>query len=404
MSTLQKNDEKCELSHFTPPPTNRGVLNTSGLLNKETQMSSNEDLKVSTKIVVDWLQVTIKDYIPNVLDFLVETFGLDKDLIYFEPTAMFGYKETFGYRDIKVFYNPLNKDLGVHLYISGKGCRDVEELGIDFLQLFEILYFKYEKVNFTRIDIAIDTFNDNYYNLDLIKQYINNNQVVTKLRSFIHFYKGSLSYNDTLGETIQFGSLTSNFMLVFYNKKLEREDKSYIVDEEIFSWVRCEIRLRNDLVNNFVIDVIKNNYKFSELVYSLLYNYVDFKDFSTDVNRSRWTTSQWWLDFLSTTKQLSLCKARKESDITTKKKWLDTSVSKTQLLYLLSCYEPNTDIDNFTLSYLLDNLLKGNKKLTNKDKKMINDYRITNKYNPINNSDIENYLNTLYNIIIKSHP
>lgn len=357
-------------------------------------MSSN-----SNSIVFDWLQFTIKDKYFSGMAFFIDVLGIHRDFIVIENKGFYGYNETYSYRDIKVFSHTDREEMGVHVYISGRGCRDLEELGIDFLTLFNKLCFGYD-VSFTRVDVAIDTFNNNYYDLEKIKNYINNKQVVSKLRSYIRFYKGCISDMQPLGNTIQFGSLTSDVMIVFYDKKLEREDKAFIVDTNIKYWFRCEIRFRNNTANELIKKIVINEENVSFVVCSVLYNYLDFKDYGTDKNKSRWSTSQWWLNYLGTTKKLQLNKGRKESNIITKKAWLDNSVSKTQLLYLLSQYNNSLSVDDMSLDYLYNNLKKGSKKLLDKDLKIINDYRITNGYEPLERQDIYKYIKELQDLLL----
>ena len=322
-------------NEFNPPYTDRGVENTSGLILKEKN------------VLIDWFECTIKNsYDP--LRLLSLILQIDSSNFLVEKKAMYSYTEMVIYRDIKLLFNCDNKDLGYHLIMSGRGCRDYEELGLNFLDLFKILKDNFI-YNVTRIDVAIDTFTNKYYDMNKLRSYISNGQVVSRFKSSTEFIQKSLSTSDIESETIWFGSRCSDIQVVFYNKLYERHNASYEVDSNINYWFRCEIRFRNERAKTLTeCFILNDNYMY--VINDVLYNYLDFKDYSVDSNKSRWLTSKWWLDFLDTNIKLSLQVNFKESSISRKKKWIDKSVSKSQLLCYLSDISLNNDytLDQYT--------------------------------------------------------
>ena len=122
----------------------------------------------------------------------------------------------------------------------------------------------------------------------------------------------------------------------------------------------------------------------------------------TESNKSRWLTSKWWLDFLETNNKLSLKINLKESSITRKKTWIDKSVSKSELLVFLSNISINNDytLDKYTINYLYDILKEGSKNITNKDIMLLNEYRLKQGFQPLDNQDILDMMSNLTKLML----
>jgi len=370
-------------NEFNPPVTDRGVENTSGAILSQKN------------VLVDWFECTIKSDI-RPMDIFTKILHLDSRDVLYEEKGMYSYTKMFYYRDIKVLFNDENKDLGIHVIMSGRGCRDYEDLNLEWLDLFNILKENFD-YNITRIDIAIDSFTNEYYDMQKLRDYINNGQVVSRFKSSTEFMQKSLSTSDIESETIWFGSRTSDIQIVFYNKLYERNNASYEVSDDIKYWYRCETRFRNERAKTLVECFVLND-NYMNVINEVLYNYLDFKDYNvTESNKSRWITSKWWLDFLETNKKLSLKVNLKESSITRKKMWLDKSVSKSELLVYLSNLSLNNDytLDKYSINYLVDILKEGSKNITSRDISLINEYRIKCGYQPLSDKDLIDLLSNL---------
>ena len=370
-----------------PPLTDRGVQNTSGAIYREKN------------ILIDWFECTLKNNVhPEII--FTSFLHIPKEEIDVEDSGLYGYKMTYSWRDIKIMTSLDNSVLGTHVLISGKGCRDIESLNVDWLELFGFLTDNFD-MNITRIDIAIDTFTDKYFTLQKLRDYIKNKQVVSRFKSSTEFIQKSLSTSDIESETIWFGSRTSNIQIVFYNKLMERTNASYEVDPNIKYWYRCESRFRNEIAMNLVKTIL-NNGDYIKIINDVLYNYLDFKDISyTESNRSRWITSSWWLDFLETNKKLSLKVNLKESSIVSKKRWLNDSVSKSQfMVYVSDLVKDTYTIDMLSSNYIYSILKEGFSKIKDKDMKVINEFRINNGLQPLNKEDLKDIVSNVSSLLI----
>ena len=380
-------------NEFKPPLTDRGVQNTSGAIEWEKN------------ILFDWLEFTIRDNV-NPLVLFTEYLQLSRFDIIKEEQGLYCYNVTFSWRDIKVLVNKDKPNLGIHVLMSGRGCRDFESLGFDWIDFFKFLLDNFD-IHFSRVDIAIDTYNDKYYTLEKLRDYIKNGQVVSRFKSSTEFMQKKLSDSTIESETIWFGSRTSNIQIVFYNKLFEQINTNYELNEEfknkITSWYRCETRFRNEQASTLIECFILND-NYMNVINEVLFNYLDFKDYNvTESNKSRWTTSQWWLDFLDTNKKLSLKVNKKLSNITTKKKWIDESVSKSELMVYLSDISKNNDfsLDSYSIQHLCDLLKKGFTKINIKDLSMINEYRCQKGLIPLTDKDLIDLINSVSNLVLK---
>lgn len=375
-----------------PPLTDRGVQNTSPLINWEKN------------ILVDWFECTVKGVVDPYIIFC-SYLKIPRSEVQEENKGLYCYNYTYYWRDIKIMTSSSNKDFGTHILMSGRGCRDFESLFCNWLEFFSFLRDNFD-FKVTRIDIAIDTFTDKYFTMQKLRDYIKNKQVVSRFKSSTEFIQKSLSSSEVESETIWFGSRTSNIQIVFYNKKMERINASYEVDKNIEFWYRCELRFRNEVAMN-LIDVILSQGNYIECINNVLYNYLDFKDYNAnESNRSRWNTSSWWLDFLKSNEKLSLKVNVKESSIIRKQRWLKDSVSKSEFMVYISdiIKDENYSIDLFSSNYLYVLLRDGYSKITSKDLQMINEYRLKNGFQLLEMSDLEDIMHWLSKIILSNSP
>ena len=371
-----------------PPFSDRGVQNTSAAIFREKN------------ILIDWFECTIKSDV-NPLIIFTSFLQIPKEEVSYESSGIYGYNMTYFYRDIKIMTSCDNKILGTHILMSGKGCRDFENLYCSWFDFFSFLFDNFE-INITRIDIAIDTFTDKYFTMEKLRDYVLNKQVVSRFKSSTEFIQKSLSTSDIESETIWFGSRNSNIQIVFYNKLLERRNASYVVDPNIKFWYRCESRFRNGIAKNLVETILSGG-SYVDVINDVLYHYLDFKDFnSTESNRSRWQTSSWWLDFLETNKKLSLKVNLKESSIVKKQRWLCDSVSKSEfMVYVSDLVKEDYSIDILSSNYIFNLLKDGFNKINSNDLRLINEYRINNGLQPFTYNDLEDISSSISSLILK---
>ena len=349
---------------YSTPITNRGVVNTENgdfclKVSQSRCTLDNSDIKMC----IDWVQATIFNYEKTVYDLFKDLFNINSSNVFFEVKGLYGYDVCYSYRDIKIYSSNHREDMGYHLLISGSACRQVEDLNISFIDLFKKI--RSYNGHFTRLDIAIDNFTQDYFTMNKVKKSIKNNGVVSRFKNSIEFIKTDLKNNGNKGYTIWFGSRASKIQIVFYDKLKERESQNQIVSDNIKYWCRLEIRFRDEYSSEVVANLIEKD--FNLYIKSILMNYIKFVDLnSNDSNRSRKDLVNWWYNFLENVPGVRLYNNNYVASISKKRDWLNNSTSRTNAMVLLSSID-NLSLDKISCDYLVEYFTNGFKDIDNKD-------------------------------------
>lgn len=358
--------------------------------------------------IFDWLEFTIfYDHNGILTQLIIEyylneivkcLFRLTLEDFNSENRGRNGYNHLYSYKNVYIWTTE-REDMGIHFEITGQGCRDLEELGLNFIDVIHRLNFNY-RVKYSRIDLSIDDFTNDYYNVGKIRYYLENNLISSKLRSFYLTNSGSIENNHLAGQTIQFGNKASLLHITFYNKLLERENNNIIIDNSIKYWTRTELRFRDELAKK-IIDLILNGKEINKIIKGVLKDKIRFlsrNDKST--RKERVKTASWWLKFLNKCDNIKLTNPKVYTTIEQKKKWLNKNVSKTQLMVYLSELETVTLLEK-EQDYFLNQLLYGCHKITIKELREINDTRIKSCLLPLTIEDIENITRGIKDVILE---
>ena len=377
--------------------------------------------KLGQFCIFDWLEFTIfydlneylnyydfdkhKSYLSeteteyNAYILIRELFGLYSDKITHEKRGRNGYTDLYYYKNINI-WTTTNTAMGIHIEISGQGCRDLEDLHINIFNFIERLENKY-RVKYSRIDLSIDDFTNDYYDLKKINYYLKNKLISTRLRTFYNTTSGLTNTYDLLGHTIQIGSKAGLIHITFYDKLKERRANNYVVDENIKYWTRTEIRFRDEKAKEVVKEIIKRK-EINSIIKGVLKHYIRFlhKDFnSKDTNKNRFKSVSWWQDFINNVDSLQLNNPKVYTSIQKKQAWLNESVSKSQFMVYCSQLE-NTSLDPITIDFLRKQLINGCTRIEIKDLNLINQERIRNDLIPFSLNDIEDILKQLKIVIL----
>lgn len=339
--------------------------------------------------------ISVKDFAINLF---IKLFKINPAELYFEVGGINGYDYSISYKNIYCYYSISRPDMGINFKLSGQACRDFENLGIEWIDFFKKL--NNYVVGYNRIDIAIDDYTDKYFNIRKLYDYVKNGQVTSKFKASLELTKRNISDGSILGDTLQFGSKASRVQITFYDKMLERQSQNYIIDNHIKNWTRTELRFRQERAKEIVYLIINDN-DFSSTIKGILKNYICFLEPSKDSNKSRWPIAHFWEEFTNNIDKIKLSRINIENSISKKKEWLFHSMSKSQLMVLLSELD-NIETDDFTSDYLLRMLKFPTDKLTDKDIQFINDSRYKQHKEPITREQIYDYLEDIKQIVFLS--
>ena len=372
------------------PATNRGAENT--LIVDWCQFSIfYKDLK----ILEDSQIISVKDFAINLF---IKLFKINPTELYFETGGINGYDYSISFKNIYCYYSISRPDMGINFKLSGQACRDFENLGIEWIDFFKLL--NTYVVGYNRIDIAIDDYTNKYFNIRKLQKYIKKGHVTSKFKSSLELTKRNILDGSILGDTLQFGSKASRVQITFYDKMLERQSQNYIIDNNIQNWTRTELRFRQERAKE-IVDLIIFDNNFSNTIKGILKNYICFLDPTGDSNKSRWPVAEFWEEFTNNIDKIKLSRINIENSISKKKEWLFHSMSKSQLMVLLSELD-NIEIDDSSSDYLLRMLKFPTDKLTDKDIQFINDSRYKQHKEPITREQIYDYLEDIKQIVFLS--
>lgn len=306
-----------------PPPSDKmGALDTEP--ESEFEQLTLSDIQNATHnhmtVSFDWMEFTIKtddwkDVVMGVLDLDLAEFNALE-------SGGRGYKQSqlWSLGNVRVFYDG-NENMGVHVSMSGDGCRSY--FGKKSPSLL-ILRIKQYKGTFSRVDCAIDDIGAEYFSVQDVIDHTKNNEVISKWRNVSVKQEFGISTLEKTSDIIYFGSMQSNTFLRVYDKRLEQEAKGIAC---LSDWVRWEVVYRDEKADALIDQLITYNFDLGAVVVGVLSYYLRIAIANPlDSNRSRWDTLPLWARFVDGVAQLRLAIIKAERTIDGIKDWLDRQV------------------------------------------------------------------------------
>lgn len=302
---MEENGEKIEY----PPHSNRGVQNTC---------------EGGLRSLVDWVQVTF--FHVNSEREIMQILGLEKYEFALMERGLFGYKRQIRRGNISILSEGA-KGTGLHVVMTGSGCRQFEEestvnWGSFFRKVLEV------GGRITRLDVAVDDF-EGYFKIPYLIRISKEGRCRSKFKKARYMETIDLEDGSTGGTTIYFGSSSSDIQIRMYEKNHEREAAGKEVEEGIKVWNRTEIQARDERA--FVIGsyIAMEDMGLGEVVAGILRNYVQFCDKEKDTNKGRWNISKFWEKFLGDVEPLKLTMVASDRTLERSHDWIDKQVDKT---------------------------------------------------------------------------
>lgn len=222
--------------------------------------------------------------------------------------------------------NPLGQ--GCYLVLSGMGCDEIFRILDMHNQTFGDLFEKCERrygadgFHLTRIDIAIDDKNEvPYFTPEQIKRKCEKEEFIANSNSY-RFAESSYGEKET-AKTVYIGAGKSQMSYRFYDKDKEVSMKYQKPYDEIGSWKRTEIQLRDEKAHNFAMLFKENPWNLGKLAFDLLAGNLRFVvPDKKQSNKSRWKTCQFWERFLGAVEPLKLYRATPHNTLLETQRWL----------------------------------------------------------------------------------
>lgn len=191
--------------------------------------------------------------------------------------------------------------LGCYLVMTGRGCDDIfrilDSRNCTFGDMFRRCERRYglDNFHFTRLDIAIDDKNEKpFFTIEQIKKKCEKEE----------FISNSEGYR-------------------FYDKDKEVCSKHNKTLDEVGSWKRTEMQLRDDKAHAFAMTFKDRPLELGELAFGLLANNLRFVvPNRNESNKSRWKTCRFWERFLGAVEVLKLQVPKLHNSLEETQQWL----------------------------------------------------------------------------------
>ena len=294
-----------------PPCSNRGVQNTS---------------RSALRACVDWVQVTFTTV--HDLQQIYEILGMKESDFEDVSTGIYGYKCQKRAGHISILYDGA-AGMGIHVQMSGQGCREYETYGTKNWKQFFMDCFAHGG-NFTRLDGAIDDIalegQTPYFTLNRLYRKVREGAVRSRFKRGKFVQSLLLEDGSSLGETLYFGREQSDIQVRFYEKDFERIEAGKEIEQGITAWNRAEVQCRRDRAQALALYLV-NRDDIGQVLAGVLRNYISFCVKQSDTNKARWLVCDWWDEFLGDVEKLRLTMVAPDRTVEKVMQWVERSVA-----------------------------------------------------------------------------
>lgn len=289
------------------------------------------------EIKIDYLSMVFESICAEELILRVMNMPLDLFLVQDKRVKYKEYTKIYQLGSVKVFGGVPESEgnpggLGCYLVLRGKGCDEFincfthhEGYFGDFFSTCNIYRFRSQQAlrfHLTRLDIAIDDRNPvPYFTIDQIQKKCLKEEFISQSRSF-RFAESSFGEGET-AKTVYIGDGKSDISYRFYEKDKEMSSKYNLSYEEMGSWKRTEIQLRDEVAHNFAMLMAEEPDRLGMLTFNFLGTSLRFVTReASQSNKSRWKTSRFWARFLGAIEPLKIRKDTSPNSLYETQDWL----------------------------------------------------------------------------------
>lgn len=257
--------------------------------------------------------------------------------------------------------------------LSGQGCRQYEEYmdRVEGWHWYRLISYILEiEGKISRIDLALDVFDDSSPSVKVLQDYIKRGQLSTKSHKFVEINSGRIADGKLLGFTLYIGAFPQTLRI--YDKKQERRDNlGEIVNVE--KWIRWELEL-TDKKAMLVAFNISNGKPLNTIIKGILSAHYCFKtkpkNPSDLQNKNRLSNMRWWDKFIGGIGAIPLNVKREKMTLQKKKKWVEEQAAKS-ISMVIETLESMYGKEYAEL-YLKELIENGKQKINVGDKTLIN--------------------------------
>ena len=336
---------------------------------------------MQNECLIDWLRFSIPDTTEhnvanNILALDFSKFTEDRKN---SPYPTYQSKITFANIEI---HSSINHEK-ILVNLSGQACRQYEEYmsAIDGWHWHEFIKVIIQNDgNITRIDLALDIFDETSPSVEKLQDYVKRGQLSTRSHTFKEINSGQILDGKLKGFTLYIGANPQ--ILRIYDKKQERIANTGEITN-VKKWVRWELELTDKKAME-VTRLITSATPLNIIIKGILSAHYSFKtqpkskqDFH---NKARWSNMKWWNNFITGIPKMPLKVVKEKPTMAKTAKWINHGVSKS----LAMQYRALTDAygEEYANDYIKQILESGANKFSEKD-----EYIIEQRVNELTGSD-----------------
>ena len=226
--------------------------------------------------------------------------------------------------------------------MTGRGCDDIFRIldnnGLTFGDMFGRCERRYGAGNyhFTRLDVAIDDRNETpFFTIEQIKKKCEKEEFIANSEGY--------KFDDfDTAKTVYIGAGKSGLSYRFYDKDKEVCSKYNKTLDEVGSWKRTEMQLRDEKAHAFAMAFQERPLELGELAFGLLANNLRFVVANrNESNKSRWKTCRFWQRFLGAVELLKLHAPTPHNSLEETQQWLTEGgvISAVKGFYFLEAHD-----------------------------------------------------------------
>ena len=283
-------------------------------------------------IKIDYISIVFdtakaEDVILRILDLPLDIF-----ITYPAKVAFKKYQTRWQIGDIYISGNAERTEdsplgLGCYLVMTGRGCDDIFRILESEGKTFGTMFKRCERwfgtnFHFTRLDIAIDDKNEvPFFTPQQIQKKCEKEEYIST--SEYCKINASKQPKEDWAETVYIGSGKSEISYRIYDKDREVSQKYNKPLENIGSWKRTEIQLRDEKAQAFAMLYKESPFELGKLAFGLLSENLRFLvPNNNESNKSRWKTCRFWKRFLGAVEPLKLTVEHQENSLFETQQWL----------------------------------------------------------------------------------
>ena len=327
--------------------------------------------KKNNHCLIDYLRCSI----PNSNFSIVSNDVLGIPILEFASSNLKGspyptYDSSISFANITLHSSQTHNNILIDM--SGQACRQYEEYMCrsEGWHWYKFIAFILEIDGiFSRLDLALDIFDDSSPSVKVIQDYIKRGQLSTKSHKFVEINSGRILDGKLTGFTIYIGAFPQ--ILRIYDKKQERIDNV----GEIFNlekWVRWELELTGKKAM-LVAYKISSGKPLNAIIKGILSAHYSFKtrpkNKSDLHNKNRLPNMRWWEKFVDGMEEIPLKVKKKKMTLKKKKNWIEKNTAKS----ISMVYETFRSVygEEYAEIYLKELIESGREKITKLDETLI---------------------------------